>query len=202
MTLDYHDGVYCYPDTDVLINHYDLKDPEKLKQLERVLTAVRLIDLYKKPLAGRFDFAHLKAIHHYIFQDIYPWAGRVRTVNIAKGLYFCQATYIEQEGRRIFESLKKEHYLHQTPYEKLHKRTAWYLSEINALHPFRDGNGRAQREFMRELLLPMGITLDLTAADPKLMLEASIASFQGDLSLMEELMQKCLQFPASEQINH
>ncbi len=198
MIPEYHDPVYCYKNSGVLINNYDLRDPEKLKQLERVLTGIRLIDLYKNPIAGKFDFDHLKKIHHHIFQDIYPWAGRVRTVNIAKGLYFCQAVYIEQEGMRIFAELKKEHYLKNCPLDTLYRRAAYYLSEINALHPFRDGNGRAQREFMRQLLLNRGIELDLTRIDPKFMLQASIASFNADISLMEEVMQKCIIIPENQ----
>lgn len=192
MIPEYHDTVYCYQDSGVLINNYDLRDPEKLKQLERVLTGVRLIDLYKKPIEGKFDLEHLKAIHYHIFQDIYPWAGRLRTVNIAKGLFFCQALYLEQEGKRIFTELKKENYFKDCPFEVLPQKASWLLSEINALHPFRDGNGRTQREFLRELFLKLNVELDWTQVSPKLMLDASIASFRGDLTLMQDLMARAL----------
>ena len=191
--LSEHDDRYCYPRSDVLINHFNVRDAERLRQLERVLSGARLVDLYRKPLKGRFDFAHLKAIHAHLFQDIYPFAGEVRTVDIAKGLFFCHYAYIEDEAKRIFRELKEEGYLADTPLHELALRCAYYLGEINALHPFRDGNGRAQRECMRELLLvKRGLNLDFTKVPPEAMFEASVASFKGDDRPLIVLFRECL----------
>ena len=83
------DTIYCYPDSDVLINKLDIRELDKLHTFERKLTMLRLLELMDKPISGKFDFKHLQAIHRYIFQDVYDWAGKVRTVDIAKGNMFC-----------------------------------------------------------------------------------------------------------------
>ncbi len=186
------DLIYCYPGSDTLINLLDLRDPEQLKQAERTLSAARLIELYKKPLPGDFDLTHLQRIHHYIFQDIYAWAGELRRIEIAKGLFFCRSAYIVNQAQKLFAKLSAEHCLQRCPESELAGRAAYYLSEINAIHPFRDGNGRAQREFIREMLAKRGIKVDYSRTEPQRMTEASIASFGGDYSLMEALFKQCI----------
>ena len=78
------DKVYCYPDTSILKNKLDIHDKDRLLMAETSLVAVRLYQLYKNPIRGSFDYDHLRHIHHYIFQDLYSWAGKTRTVDIAK----------------------------------------------------------------------------------------------------------------------
>ena len=75
------DTKYCYPDTDILINKLDIRDLDKLHIFERKLTMLRLLELLDKPINGKFDFKHLQAIHAYIIQDVYDWAGKVPTSN-------------------------------------------------------------------------------------------------------------------------
>ena len=140
------DTKYCYPDTEVLINKLDIRDLDKLHIFERKLTMLRLLELLDKPINGKFDFKHLQAIHAYIFQDVYDWAGKVRTVDIAKGNMFCNVRFISSQADVIFSGLKEEHYLAGLDEDMFIKRLAYYFSEINALHPFREGNGRSQRE--------------------------------------------------------
>lgn len=79
------DNKYCYPNSEVLINKLNITNQKELQQAEMKITAIRLQELQKNPIKGRYDFAHLKAIHHYIFQDLYEWAGKERTVEIGKG---------------------------------------------------------------------------------------------------------------------
>src|SRR5437870_12342295 len=87
---------YTHPGTNVLRNILDLRDPEQLAAFEANATAARLIELDAAPPVGRFDVAHLKAIHRYIFQDVYRWAGEFRTVNISKGSHlFGVAAFVE-----------------------------------------------------------------------------------------------------------
>ena len=74
------DNVYCYTNTNVLINKLNITDSELLFMAEEKYTLLRLHELQKKPIKGSFDFEHLKAIHKYIFQDLYEWAGQVRKV--------------------------------------------------------------------------------------------------------------------------
>lgn len=186
------DTVYCYPGTEVLINNFGEHDPKILSQLERMCTAARIVDLLKKPVSGNFDLTHLKKIHHYIFQDIYTWAGHFRMVNISKELLFCDVSFIEKELTKLFLKLREENYLKDCSEDNIASRAAYYLGEINAVHPFREGNGRTQREFIRELLLPAGFYVDYSRCNAKMMLYASINAFAGDYTLMTELFDKCI----------
>lgn len=186
------DTVYCYPGTEVLINNFGEHDPKVLSQLEGMCTAARIVDLLKKPVSGNFDLTHLKKIHHYIFQDIYSWAGQFRMVNISKELLFCDVNFIEKELNKLFLKLKGENYLKDCSEDNIAAKAAYYLGEINAIHPFREGNGRTQREFIRELLLPTGFYVDYSRCNAKMMLYASINAFAGDYTLMTELFDKCI----------
>ena len=78
------DLIYCYPESNVLKNKLNIRDVERLRKAERILVSLRLNDLLEEPILGRFDLMHLQQIHHYLFQDIYTWAGEIRTVDIAK----------------------------------------------------------------------------------------------------------------------
>ena len=186
------DTKYCYPDSDVLVNKLDIRDPNKLQIFERKLTMLRLLELLDKPINGKFDFKHLQAIHAYIFQDVYDWAGKIRTVDIAKGNTFCNVRFISSQADVIFSNLKEEYYLAGLEEYMFTKRLAYYFSEINALHPFREGNGRSQREFIRSLALKNGYLIYFEKASKEEMLIASKKSFMCDYEDMEKIMAKCI----------
>lgn len=187
------DRIYCYPNSDVLINNLNIHETDKLHEAERKLTMLRLMDLLDKPVPGKFDFKHLRNIHKYIFQDIYSWAGKIRTVDIAKSNMFCKVQFIETQANEIFGKLQKECYLKELSKEKFSKKAAYYFSEINALHPFREGNGRTQREFIRQLACNSGYVLHFAAISEKEMVEASIDSFVCDYKKMEALFAKIIE---------
>ena len=186
------DTKYCYPDSDVLVNKLDIRDPNKLQIFERKLTMLRLLELIDKPIEGKFDLKHLQAIHAYIFQDVYDWAGKIRTVDIAKGNTFCNVRFISSQADAIFSKLKEEYYLAGLEEYMFTKRLAYYFSEINALHPFREGNGRSQREFIRSLALKNGYLIYFEKASKEEMLIASKKSFMSDYEDMEKIMAKCI----------
>ena len=171
---------YCYPDSRVLKNKLNIHDFDELSLEERKLVKYRSRELFEEPIQGRFDFEHLKAILRYLFQDIFDWAGEVRTVDIAKGNLFCRCFVIEAEAKRIFGELKQEKYLRGLMIGDLSERLAYYLSEINALHPFREGNGRSQREFVRQLALLNGYFLSFVRIKE--------ASFRLDYEPMQKLI--------------
>lgn len=103
---------YTYPGTDVLRNILDIRDPQQLAAFEANATAARLIELDAAPLVGQFDVAHLKAIHRHIFQDVYPWAGEFRTVNISKGGHlFGAAAFAERTLEELLRKLSGECHL-------------------------------------------------------------------------------------------
>ncbi len=92
------DHIYCYPNSDVLINKLNIRDNDILSEAERRLTMLRISDLIDNPIKGEFDLKHLQTIHKYIFQDIYDWAGEIRTVDIAKQNMFCKVQYINEQA--------------------------------------------------------------------------------------------------------
>ena len=159
-SYDYEwDKEYCYPDSHVLINQLGITDSEKLQTAEREITSLKLAMAMQKPIKGYLDLRHLQKIHKYIFSDIYPWAGTLRHVNIAKGNQFCLSQNLELYAGNIFGTLEREHYLIDAG-DNIPYRLAWYLSEINVLHPFREGNGRTQRLFIMYLAGIAGYAVD------------------------------------------
>lgn len=187
------DRIYCYPESDVLINNLNIRDLERLNEAERKLTQLRLNDLIASPLQGDFDLRYLQNIHKYLFQDLYLWAGKIRTVDIAKSNMFCKVQFIRMQAEEIFQKLKKDNYLDALPKDAFVQKIAYYFSEINALHPFRDGNGRTQREFIRELAMQQGYVLHFSEIAAEEMLEASLDSFVCKYDKMQALFEKALQ---------
>lgn len=195
------DTIYCYPHSNVLMNKLKITEPEELQNAEIEMTSNYLYALQLQPIKGKFDFKHLCAIHKHIFQDLYPWAGQPRTVNIGKGNLFCLVQHIQTYADSIFSGYYKDCMtVKENPDEFIHTLTNYY-SDVNALHPFREGNGRSQREFARELCLKCGYVFDLTQTNHENMLEASIESFNtGDNTKLENIFQRAV-VPVTEYPN-
>ena len=179
---------YCYPNTRVLKNKFNIRNNDELHTAERRLAKYRTEELMHDPIKGRFDFSHLRQIHHYLFQDIYDWAGKVRTVDIAKGNLFCRCFAIQPEAERIFKELESERYLQGLNTGGFAERLAYYFAEINVLHPFREGNGRTQREFIRQLAFQNNYFLSYAGITKDEMVQASIESFKRNYSLLEKML--------------
>jgi cell filamentation protein len=184
------DSKYCYPNSFILINKLGIQDKDKLNEAERKITAIRLFDLAKTPVKGIFDLKHLQALHRYLFYDIYSWAGQLRTVNIAKGNQFCNCMYIESGFESIYEKLKKDCFLLTTTSDTICEKLAFYLGEINVVHPFREGNGRTQRVFIQYLAKVAGYSVNFSDVTAKEMIEASALAFDCDYHKMTELFQR------------
>lgn len=147
---------YSDPKSGVLVNKLGLLTQPELERVERDLTSFALLRLRDRPLPGGYDLAHLQGFHRAIFGDIYPWAGQIRTVAISKGNLFCLPQFIEPSAAAIFGSLNGERNLRGLVRSTFLDRLAHYLGEVNALHPFREGNGRAQRAFFDQLARDAG----------------------------------------------
>ena len=185
-------SIYCYPGTDVLINKLNIKDNQLLSEAERKIVLTKSYELRKNSKIGNFDLDHFLKIHEFLFEDIYPFAGKFRNENIAKGYFsFAEWQYIEPEIKRLFDKLKAENYLQGRSREELVKGLAYYLSELNVLHPFREGNGRTIREFIRELAFFNGYILDLQNTTSDELLKASVDSI-ADTKELEETLNRCL----------
>ena len=170
---------YLDPETGVLKNKLGIRDEAELKAAEASLVAWRSYQLVEKPIQGCFDLDHLKAIHQHLFQDVYEWAGELRDIDLARAdSYFANHRYIIEAAGLIFAKLAEENYLQGLDAADFSTRAAYYLGEINALHPFREGNGRAQREFINHLANHNGYLIDWTNISEADMIQASIESFQ------------------------
>jgi cell filamentation protein len=113
----------------------------------------------------------------------YAWAGSIRTIDITRGgSTFAHHRHIEAAARPIFRRLAEENHLAGLPADAFSERAAYYLAEINALHPFREGNGRAQREFISHLAYNSGYHISWKNISQAEMVQASIESFRGDSS--------------------
>ena len=188
------DSKYCYPNSFVLKNKLNIKNQTELENAERAITSLKASQASLERIEGGFDFEHLKKIHKFLFGEIYDWAGSVRTVNISKGSRFCSAEYIEPQINELFEKLKQEDYLRSCKSKKeLGKRLAYYLGEINGIHPFREGNGRTQRMFIEHLAYNAGYSLDFMKISSEDMLEASVRAFVYDYGLMEKIITNALE---------
>jgi cell filamentation protein len=169
---------YLDPETGVLKNKLGISEEEKLKAAEASLVAWRSYQLVEEPIQGRFDLDHLKAIHQHLFQDVYEWAGELRDIDLARNdSYFANHRYMIEAAGLIFAKLAEENYLHGLDASDFSAHAADYLGEINALHPFREGNGRAQREFINHLAYNNGYLIDWTNIREDDMIQASIELF-------------------------
>lgn len=184
------DSIYCYPDSFILKNKLNIRDQETLEEAERNITALRILELKQKPPKGKLTFKYLQKLHKQIFGDIYDWAGKVRNVNIAKGNMFCDCRFVEAMAEKLFSELENENYLQSCDSETMPDRLAYYLSEINALHPCREGNGRTQRLFIEILAERAGYEVDFSEVSAQEMVEASAEAFLKEYGKMNELMRR------------
>ena len=185
-------SIYCYPGTSTLINKLDIHDSNKLFNLERQIVQAKSFILRQNVKIYGFDKQHFLGIHKFLFEDLYPFAGKTRTENISKGEFtFANWEFIDEQLDYLLNKLKSENYLENLSKEDLSKRLAFYLSELNVLHPFREGNGRTIREFIRELAYKNGYVLDLTKNSAKEIFDASVKSVYNT-SELEKILLNCL----------
>lgn len=191
MTVDPVDP-YVDPQTGVLRNTLGISDLELLREAEAGLTLAAMQDLATRFLSGGYDLTHLQAFHKEIFGDLYPWAGQIRTVRIAKTDLFCLPQHIESYAAEVFGALAKEQHLKGVSRGRFVDRLTHYFAEVNAIHPFREGNGRTQRAFFHQLSREAGWPIDWSNLDGHRNASASMASLRGDnkplRALLDELV--------------
>jgi cell filamentation protein len=187
------DDPYIDPVTGVLRNKLGLTTAAELEAAEREITHAALILLRETPVRATYDLPHLCAIHRRIFGDIYDWAGQVRSVAIAKGSLFCLPQYIEPSAAEIFRQLRDENFLQSLERDAFIDRLAYYLGEVNAIHPFREGNGRTQRAFFEQLAYDAGFTLAWQHLDAARNIATSTATMRGDTAPMRKMLDELVQ---------
>lgn len=185
-------SIYCYPDSSVLKNKLDIRDPVLLRKVEADLSSARQAEIFRTPVVGRFTATHLCNIHRKLLGDVYSFAGHFRREDIAKGTTrFVTYSQIKEKLQRLLGQLQQEKWLENVPFEAFVARSAYYMAELNYIHPFREGNGRAIREFMRLLFLHNGYVVQWDAVDVEALLNAMIDSVY-DTAYLEQILKQCL----------
>jgi len=195
---------YTYSETHVLKNKLGIRDETELEIAEGKFTAARDAERGDRPIDdGAFDAARLKTIHWHLFQDVYEWAGHTRdeAVALSDGTTATEPTLRKLGGGAFLRGeliasalvvvsarISDEKNLAGLSREVFADRAADIMAELNAVHPFREGNGRTQRTFMRELAASAGHTLDFTVISQERMIRSSVAANEGyDRSLMQRM---------------
>lgn len=185
------DKQYCYLNSEVLINKLGITNEEELEAAEIELTQLRIEQF--KPNFEDISFSTLRAIHFFLFQDIYLWAGKLRTVDISKGnTRFANVSRIEPEANKLFQQLAQENYLQDLPQAQFIRRLAHYYSELNVIHPFRDGNGRAQRILFEVISINAGYEIRWSTIERSDWIDANIAAYNLQTEKLEALLNRAL----------
>lgn len=176
---------YTYPNSDVLINKFDIQDAKALLEVESYIFALKTTESLP---SGDLDYAHLKSIHYYFFEEIYHWAGNERTVDISKqDSYFAHHQYIEKELAKLFKKLSSDNFLRNLNSNDFCSKLSYYFNEINAAHPFREGNGRTLRAFCDALADKAGYLIDWSKVSHNRFIDANIHGFNGEYKPMEDI---------------
>lgn len=170
-------SIYCYLGSNVLKNKLNIRENKLLKTAEEEITLIKQMELLKNPIKGNFSKNHFMNIHKFIFEDIYSFAGKIRREQISKAdTMFYPPNLIDRELDKLFTVIKEKNMLKETDEETIFDNLSYIMAELNIIHPFREGNGRSIREFIRLMAKRMGYDLNWGNADKEKLLEASIMS--------------------------
>ena len=170
----------CYEGTTCLINKFDVRNEEQLANLEATITHAKTTLLESQPAKPPLDFDYYKSIHRFLFEDLYDWAGELRTVDISKkGTAFSPADQLESLCCACFDRLKKMNYFKGLSKPEFIDELVDFYCTTNLLHPFREGNGRTQRIFISKLIDYNGYQFDFSNIDPSDLMTATIQAANG-----------------------
>jgi len=191
MSYQYLDPDYTYtdPKTGILRNIAGIVNQELLVAFESLHVARRLEELEQKPIKVR-DSKGLSIIHKYLFQDVYAWAGIIRTVEISKaGKQFFPTDRFDTAFVYIDTLVTEYRQLKLATRKEFSHKLAQILDTVNFLHPFREGNGRTQREFLRILALEKNLILNLNPPDNQDVYSRYMSgTINGDIEQLSELI--------------
>ena len=170
----------CYPGTSVLINKLGIQNQEQLDENEALIVGVKTIQFELSPFSGPLDFPYYKRLHRFLFDELYDWAGTVRSIDLSKQrTRFCAADKIESLAEKMFGRVEAMNFFCDLSREDFIVELTDFYSGINYLHPFREGNGRTQRLYFRQLAQRAGYKLDFSAVDSDRMMIATIHAASG-----------------------
>lgn len=187
LTNDCYDGTFC------LINKLNIKDEKMLGSIESAITFAKMSELEENPINGNYDFEHYKAIHKFLFEDLYDWAGKIRTIDMSKkGTKFVSADKIEEIAEKCFARLKKENFFKCNDFNRFVDSIVDFYCATNMLHPFREGNGRTQRAFIAQLVRKNGYDIDFSMTDRDEMMVATIHAANGVTDFLKDVFNRII----------
>ena len=183
------DYTYTDPKTGLLRNIQNITDTDVLLFVESAAVTKRLQELYENPIKIK-EIESLFEIHKQLFQDIYAWAGKKRIVEISKDRkQFFPTTHFDNAYRYVETLITEFKKIPKNNKKHLAEKLAEILDNVNYLHPFREGNGRTQREFVRMLALEKGLTLNLNPPDNKSVYERYMkGTIESEVAILTELI--------------
>jgi cell filamentation protein len=186
--VDY-DYIYTDPKTGILRNLADITNPDDLLFFESGAVAKRIQELYENPIKIK-GADSLLSIHRHLFQDVYSWAGERRKVEISKaGKQFFPTTHFDNAFCFIDTLISDYRNISKGKNLQIAAKLAEILDNVNYLHPFREGNGRAQREFLRLLASEKGLTLNLNPPDNKNVYDQYMqGTINSDIKILSKLI--------------
>lgn len=175
---------------DTMQNKLGISDAKELELIEYDITAANTQKVLKNSRPKKFNLELFLDLHRQLFEEIYNFAGKIRTVNISKPdspVPFCYVDFIPSEANRIFGELERDKYLVGLSQPDFVEKLTYYASELNALHPFREGNGRTTRLFLDLLCNNAGYFIDFSLASRRAILHADTEAFAGNLQPLHDL---------------
>ena len=185
---------YCYPGSSVLCNRLDLLDETSLHEAERELSEIAAGNLALFP--PPYDLNRLQHIHHTLFSDLYDWAGEVRSVNIQKGdTLFCTPERIPPEAAKIIRRMQEANWYVGVSQAELITQIAEAYGDLNVIHPFREGNGRAQRILFEQIIVNAGFSVNWWLVKHAAWIPANIDAVACDYRGLEAIFERCVTRP-------
>ena len=183
----------CYEGTTCLINKLNIKDEKMLAEIEGRITFAKSSTLESKPIDGNYNFEHYKAIHKYLFEDLYDWAGQIRTVNLSKkGTQFADSNEIERIADACFKNLANNNYFKNLDFTDFVDNIVDFYCITNMLHPFREGNGRVQRIFIAQLIRYNGYDINFNDIDADELMIATIQAAYGVIDQLKNIFKNAI----------
>jgi cell filamentation protein len=182
---------YCYPGSSILKNRLGLLDDAWLSEAEREMSSVAANEIDFSP--PPYDLGYLQRIHLRLFADLYDWAGELRSIDIAKGsTRFCNIYRMEPEAGKLFERLRKAQWYEGCERAELVRLVAQLFGDLNVIHPFREGNGRAQRILFEHIVINAGHQISWWAVEPGEWVQANIDAVVCDYNALESIFERCI----------
>ena len=184
-------GDHCYPGTSVLVNKLGIQNQAQLDENETLIVGVKTLQFELAPFPEPLDFNYYKRLHQFLFDGLYDWAGTVRSIDLSKRhTRFCAASEIESLAERMFARVEQMDYFRGLPREDFINELTDFYASVNYLHPFREGNGRAQRLYFRQLVQRAGYKLDFASVDSDRMMIATIHAVSGVEETLHNLFEE------------